>query len=247
MIRGYKMLCTKKGKQDRATFCHLPVLLACHNKINIFCVLDSSVCWWCMFCVVHSVASEHGSEATGSGLLRVLLHPSSAHGRSSIRSRYPSQLSWCWGKKKKKGLYYWDINIVRSELDVCSGLLLREQISCADGALRFLTAHLSLFSAKRCIIGTPRCHCSMPAVLWLLFMFFKRILPCLRYVLTSFPNVLQGSVFQTAIYNQTVTITEQEEGLDGETWGFPSTECINGGLNQFLYLSSMQIIHQSQV
>lgn len=28
---------------------------------------------------------------------------------------------------------------------------------------------------------------------------------------------LQGSVFQTAIYNQTVTITELEEGLDGET------------------------------
>ena len=28
---------------------------------------------------------------------------------------------------------------------------------------------------------------------------------------------LQGNVFQTAIYNQTVTITEREEGLDGET------------------------------
>uniref|UniRef100_A0A3P8SFT4 Translocon-associated protein subunit alpha n=1 Tax=Amphiprion percula TaxID=161767 RepID=A0A3P8SFT4_AMPPE len=27
----------------------------------------------------------------------------------------------------------------------------------------------------------------------------------------------EGSVFQTAIYNQTVTITEKEEGLDGET------------------------------
>ncbi|XP_073324626.1 translocon-associated protein subunit alpha-like [Pagrus major] len=27
----------------------------------------------------------------------------------------------------------------------------------------------------------------------------------------------EGSVFQTAIYNQTVTITEREEGLDGET------------------------------
>ena len=29
--------------------------------------------------------------------------------------------------------------------------------------------------------------------------------------------VLQGKAFQTAIYNQTVTITELEEGLDGET------------------------------
>ncbi|XP_040014892.1 translocon-associated protein subunit alpha-like [Xiphias gladius] len=28
---------------------------------------------------------------------------------------------------------------------------------------------------------------------------------------------LEGNVFQTAIYNQTVTITEKEEGLDGET------------------------------
>lgn len=29
--------------------------------------------------------------------------------------------------------------------------------------------------------------------------------------------VLQGGTFQTAVYNQTVTITEPEEGLDGET------------------------------
>lgn len=27
-------------------------------------------------------------------------------------------------------------------------------------------------------------------------------------------------MFQTAVYNQTVTITEPEEGLDGETWAF---------------------------
>lgn len=31
---------------------------------------------------------------------------------------------------------------------------------------------------------------------------------------------VQGGVFQTAVYNQTVTITEPEEGLDGETWAF---------------------------
>lgn len=37
------------------------------------------------------------------------------------------------------------------------------------------------------------------------------------YLFTSFYIFLQGSVFQTAIYNQTVTIIEREEGLDGET------------------------------
>lgn len=39
-------------------------------------------------------------------------------------------------------------------------------------------------------------------------------------------------MFQTAIYNQTVTITEPEEGLDGETWVvflfffLPSCNCL---------------------
>lgn len=51
-----------------------------------------------MFCVVHSVASEHCRAAPGSGLLRVLLHPSPAHGGSPIWSCYPPQLSRLWGK-----------------------------------------------------------------------------------------------------------------------------------------------------
>ncbi|XP_063330409.1 translocon-associated protein subunit alpha-like [Pelmatolapia mariae] len=35
-------------------------------------------------------------------------------------------------------------------------------------------------------------------------------------ILLSYQDT-EGSVFQTAVYNQTVTITEREEGLDGET------------------------------
>lgn len=30
--------------------------------------------------------------------------------------------------------------------------------------------------------------------------------------------LLQGNLFQDAVFNQTVTITEKEDGLDGETW-----------------------------
>lgn len=31
-------------------------------------------------------------------------------------------------------------------------------------------------------------------------------------------HLLQGNVFQDAVFNQTVTITEKEDGLDGETY-----------------------------
>lgn len=61
-------------------------------------------------CVVHSSASGHCCAAKGSGLLRVLLHPCSAPGRSPIWPRHPPQLSWCRGKNKGYDLFidhYW--------------------------------------------------------------------------------------------------------------------------------------------
>lgn len=33
----------------------------------------------------------------------------------------------------------------------------------------------------------------------------------------SISDFVQGGVFQNAVYNQTVTITEPDEGMDGET------------------------------
>lgn len=36
-------------------------------------------------------------------------------------------------------------------------------------------------------------------------------------IYSFFIYLLKGNIFQSAIFNQTVTITELDEGLDGET------------------------------
>lgn len=51
-------------------------------------------------CSVHSLAPEHCGATPGSGLLWVLLHPSTANGWSSFWSRHPPQLSGQWGEKE---------------------------------------------------------------------------------------------------------------------------------------------------
>lgn len=38
------------------------------------------------------------------------------------------------------------------------------------------------------------------------------------FLFVSVFHLRQGNVFQDAVFNQTVTVTEKEDGLDGETY-----------------------------
>lgn len=57
------------------------------NDIWCSCVFLNCVC-----CSVHSFDLEHGGKASRSGLLRLLLHASSANGWTSFRPGHPAQL-----------------------------------------------------------------------------------------------------------------------------------------------------------
>lgn len=139
-------------------------------------------------CSVHSLAPEHCGATPGSGLLWVLLHPSTANGWSSFWSRHPPQLSGQWGEKEF---------INKPNQSVSSG-----------GFILFFKALLSLEVAV--IYKAVLNWCRSTVIISPLLV---------RYLFAHyfFLAFVQSNMFQTAIYNQTVTITEKEEGLDGET------------------------------